>query len=253
MQQLKTEFLRLKHKYIILTAIGMIAFQLIWLLFIYYLRMDESKLATGWISTLYQFPMINSLLFPTFLAVLASRLTDIEHKGNTFKQLLVYEDASTIFSSKALCGLSLVLLMLAIQFGFILLSGSFLHFTDFFNVMAYMEYFIATLLASATIFLLQLDLSLVCANQVIPFIVGLSGSLLGVFLMFFSWKLQALLPWGGYIALMPALINWDTKAQTCQFYYTSFNTTSLINLILMCLWPILLWLLGSHLLKRRQF
>lgn len=249
---LHTEFLKLKHKYILLTATAMIGFQIIWLLFASYRHMDSSTLAVGWISNLYQFPLLNTLLLPTFLALLASRISDVEHRENTFKNLLLYQSGQTLFTSKAMCGIVIILLMHIIQFSFMLLCGYLFHFTDTFKGIAYMQYFITTFLVSLTIFLLQLDLSLYFSNQVIPFIVGLSGSMFGIVLMLMPWHYQAICPWGGYISLIPVLIEWNEKTQTTSYYYTAFGLTSWINLLLVCIWLVALWFLGRHLLSHLQ-
>lgn len=48
---------------------------------------DERFLGFGWMMALYNAPLMNAVLIPTGIAVFASRIVDMEHKGNTWKLL----------------------------------------------------------------------------------------------------------------------------------------------------------------------
>ena len=75
---------------------------------------------------LYYTPLLNAILIPTAIAVLASRIIDMEHKGNMWKQLETMQSRRALFLAKTLYGFCAVLLFsLAEVFGFLVLGTLF--------------------------------------------------------------------------------------------------------------------------------
>ena len=74
----------------------------------------------------------------------------------------------------------------------------------------YMLTFILEFACCFSLYLLQLNLSLLFFNQMIPLVVGLCGSLLGLVLMYI--KMYSFLPWGGFLSC--ALVGMDWNVET---------------------------------------
>ena len=69
------------------------------------------ELANGYSALLYSLPVIEAILMPVMMAVLASRLWDMEIKGNTPKLLYTLQSRRSLFAGKAVFGVSEVLLV----------------------------------------------------------------------------------------------------------------------------------------------
>ena len=70
---------------------------------------DERFLGFGWMMALYNAPLINACLIPTGIAVFASRIVDMEHKGYTWKMLETMQCKLDIYLGKVLYGFAAVL------------------------------------------------------------------------------------------------------------------------------------------------
>ena len=62
---------------------------------------DPEELANGYSALLYSLPVIEAILMPVMMAVLASRLWDMEIKGNTAKLLYTLQSRRSLFAGKA--------------------------------------------------------------------------------------------------------------------------------------------------------
>ena len=65
---------------------------------------DPEELANGYSALLYSLPVIEAILMPVMMAVLASRLWDMEIKGNTAKLLYTLQSRRSLFAGKAVWG-----------------------------------------------------------------------------------------------------------------------------------------------------
>ena len=59
---------------------------------------DPEELANGYSALLYSLPVIEAILMPVMMAVLASRLWDMEIKGNTTKLLYTLPSRRSLFA-----------------------------------------------------------------------------------------------------------------------------------------------------------
>ena len=80
---LRMEFQKIKRKKIALTMCALLCVQFAWLLWSGS-HPGENERLNGWISMLYNLPLVSVIMMPTIMSVLASRLADVEHKGNTY-------------------------------------------------------------------------------------------------------------------------------------------------------------------------
>mgnify|MGYP000956893371 CR=1 FL=1 len=248
MKEIKMEFYKGKRRHIWLSIIILIFAQMAWAIWASG-KMDDHRLAQGWIYMMYQFPIINSIVMPILSAVIASRICDTEHKGDTLKLMYTITKPHKIFNAKLIYGGFYVITAVLLQVVAIIFAGKITGFKGSIPYMYYFYYGLFTAVVSLTILLLHQILSLQFKNQMISFAVGLFGAFLGLFSMFFPQRLQLLLLWGYYGVLMFVNMNWDRATRIMDLYYTDINWSGFVLLIIMFLF---LYLLGVELFKRKE-
>ena len=75
----------------------------------------QDELANAYSALFYGVPIINTILLPVLMAVLASRLWDVEVKGCTAKLLYTLQSRRSLFFGKAVFGLGEIVLMVALK------------------------------------------------------------------------------------------------------------------------------------------
>ena len=76
---------------------------------------DPEELANAYSALLYALPVLNAILMPVVMALLASRLWDIEVKGSTTKLLYTLQSRRSLFAAKAAFGIGEVVLMVTLE------------------------------------------------------------------------------------------------------------------------------------------
>lgn len=188
----------------------------------------------GWMDSLYNAPLLNAILIPTAIAVFASRVIDMEHKGSMWKLLETMQSKRSLFFEKTIYGLFGTLIFSALEVIGILLMGKWFHFAGTPDLWAYGLLFVQTFVISFNLFLLQMIVSLLFSNQAVAICTGLCGSMAGLFLMFMpKWSfLRCIIPWGHYGACM--FVGMDYNEQTRKivgFYYMSQKNGALFFVI----------------------
>ncbi|WP_373484099.1 ABC transporter permease [Acetobacterium sp.] len=242
------EVLKTKGRKIWLVVAVMMAVQLLWAGWAISNK-DANDLVQGWMFFLYQFPMLNCIIMPVIAAVVASRLSDVEHKGQTFKLLETIIPAPRIFAAKFIWGsiymLGAALGQLAIMIG----MGFVLHFGGPVPWGALASYLFFTLAVSLTIYVFQQGVSMLVANQMVPMTLGLVGGFIGLFSMFFPQGFQKLILWSYYGVLMQVGMNWDETTRAADFYWTAIDWSGL-GLILVFF--VLIYGIGRTFFVRRE-
>ena len=106
---LKAEQMKHRHRKLLLLPVILLLFEFIWAVW----SLDPKKpsdLVQGYLSSFYLFPIINSLIYPIFLAVLTNRICDMEIKGDTLKLLYTLEDKKTFYNCKYFMALKYIVL-----------------------------------------------------------------------------------------------------------------------------------------------
>jgi hypothetical protein len=245
---LALEFQKIRRRRVWAIVAALILVQILWSLWGIQ-RMDAHDLSQGWMSFLYQFPLLNSIMMPVIAAVVASRLCDIEHKGQMFKLLNTVMPAQRLFDAKFLCGAMHMLATVILQVVVIVAVGYAIGFDGNPPPDKLLCYLLFTTAVNLTILLLQQVLSLLFNNQMIPLTVGIIGSFAGLFLLYFPQSLARLLLWGYYGVLMFVGMNWDKATRIADFYYMPVDWAGFIALTVMfCI----IYLLGRVLFIRRE-
>lgn len=194
---------------------------------------DARFLRFGWKMMLYNLPILNAVLIPTGIAVFASRIIDMEHKGNTWKLLETLEGKSDLYLAKVFYGLIAVLCFSIAELLVCTAVGLAAGFEGTPDLWAYGLFFVQTFMITFNLYLLQMILSLVFTNQAVALCTGLCGSMAGLFLMYVpQWPiLRNIIPWGHYGAMMFVGMDWN-KAQGIQgFYYMQQENGALLFVI----------------------
>lgn len=248
MNLLRIEFWKCRRLKIYLAPLLLLAIQFAWAAE-HVRRMTPDELAQGWADILYAFPLLNAMLMPTIVAVLASRLADVEHKGQTFKLLETLESAGRLFDAKVICASLYVLLMLALQLGIIVIIGSVKGFTGPLPWDKLGLYALSTVMVTLSILLVQLILSLLITNQMIGMILGLIGSFVGLFSLFLPPSFQKFFIWAYYGLLYVAKMDWDAQTRITDFSFVPYDWLSLGCITLFCL---ITYCLGRQLFIRKE-
>mgnify|MGYP001538438350 CR=1 FL=1 len=163
---------------------------------------DPEELANGYSALLYSLPVIEAILMPVMMAVLASRLWDMEIKGNTAKLLYTLQSRRSLFAGKAVFGVLEVLLVTVLELACVPVLGRVHGYTEAFPTGQLCYLFVCTLA--------------VC--------VGIVGALVGLFSAFMPPLASYFVPFGYYIPLSAyEVANWDKATHTVTYGTRPFN------------------------------
>ena len=110
------------------------------------------ELANGYSALLYSLPVIEAILMPVMMAVLASRLWDMEIKGNTPKLLYTLQSRRSLFAGKAVFGVSEVLLVTVLELVCVPVLGRVHGYTEVFPAGQLAYLFVCTLAVDCMLF-----------------------------------------------------------------------------------------------------
>jgi len=229
---LAVEFQKIRRRKVWVIVAVMILIQM--LLSLWGVRgMDAHDLSQGWMHFFFQLPLLNSIMMPVIAAVVASRLGDIEHKGQTFKLLNTVMPIRRLFAAKFLCGALYMLAAVLLQLVVIVAVGFAVGFEGSPPFDKLLYYLLITMAVTLTILLLQQVLSLLFKNQMIPLSVGIIGGFAGLFILFFPQSLERFLLWGYYGVLIFVRMDWDSVTRITNFQYVPIDWAGFIVLIIM--------------------
>ena len=243
-----TEFKKIKHKKILLIVLIALAIQVLWV-FRGSSEMSDKELAQGWMAVFYQFSILNAIIMPIFIAVIASRLSDIEHKGSMLKLLETLSPSGKIYDSKLLCGATFALLIIVLQIIFIILGGWFYDFSESFPFFYLLIYLLFMTMANFAILIFQQNLSLIFKNQIIALSTGIIGSLGALYLLFVPSFIKHFIVWGYYSALISVRMDWNPETEVLNYQYLPINWHGFICLIIL---SIILYIVGKFLFMRKK-
>ena len=167
---------------------------------------DPEELANGYSALLYSLPVIEAILMPVMMAVLASRLWDMEIKGNTAKLLYT------------------VLLVTVLELACVPVLGRVHGYTEAFPTGQLVYLFVCTLAVDTMLFFGEFLLMLWVSNPLPALCVGIVGALVGLFSAFMPPLASYFVPFGYYIPLSAyEVANWDKATHTVTYGTRPFN------------------------------
>lgn len=230
-RQLSAEQKKSRHRRTALIPLGFFLFELVWT--IWQLgSAPKSELATGYLMLFYQLPILNTILFPVMISVIASRLCDMEVMGDTFKLLYTLQERSIFFCCKYLAGIKYIALFSLGHAVMITLLGKAWHFKNALSLSMLLSYLAVTFSVSSVLYVIQQTLSLLSSSQIMPHVVGIAGSFLGLFSLFFPKPVARLFIWG-YLSAFPCVrMDWDVQTRISKFYEIPFPVLGFLAFLL---------------------
>lgn len=185
---------------------------------------QEDELANGYSALFYSIPVIQAILMPVMMAVLASRLWDMEIKGNMKKLLYTLQSRRSLFAGKALFGLLEVVLTTVLEMGLASLLGVLHGYTEPFSWVQFLYLSLCSLAVSGMLFFMEFFLTVRFRNPLPALCTGITGALLGLFSAFMPPMVSYFIPWGYFIPLSAYEVSfWDQGTHTVLYGTRSFN------------------------------
>ena len=211
---------------------------------------SPEELENGYSALFYSIPVINAILLPVMMAVLASRLWDMEVKGSTLKLLYTLQSRRSLFAGKAVFGFLEVLLITLLEMGAILLLG-FLHgYTESISIPQAFYLAACTLTVEIMLFFAEFLLMLLTGNPLPSICIGITGALLGLFSAFMPPIVSYFVPWGYFIPLSAyEIADWDQASHLITYGTRAFNWSLLIFTIAL---SILLFFLCWRMVQKQE-
>ena len=225
---IKAERLKLKRKHIQLMFLAVFFVSAAWIGYCVY-DMDMSRLNYMPAMITMNFLIMNTILSPIIIAALASRISDVELSGGTYKWIACMQSPESIIYSKIITGVFQIFVYAAAQSIFLYIVCLMYGVLPWHNVLLF---FIAVFFTFFEIFIFQLNLSLWSQNQLTPLFIGIAGTFAGLFSWFLPQiPLRFVIPWGYFAALCNIGMNYDSVSRFAQYYYTKFPVLWLVVLI----------------------
>ncbi len=221
LRALSAEQKKARRRNIWLIPLGFLSFEAVWMLW-QLARAHTEELASGYLMLFYDLPVMNTLIMPLMIAVIASRLCDMEIKGDTLKLLYTMQKPSEFFDCKYLSGMKYLVFFTAGHSILILASGKAFHFGNPLKISMLAAYLAVTLCTGMILLVIQQALSLVSNSQIMPLVVGLAGSFSGLFSLFFPAPIARLVLWGYFAAFPSVKMDWDAKTRIIEYYEVPF-------------------------------
>lgn len=247
MRTLMVEAAKTRRRYIWMPILAILFVQAAWAVWALS-RWKKADFSQGWMYFLYQFPLLNCIMMPVAIAMIASRLADAEHKGQTFRLLHTLQRPGRLFDGKLLCGCGYVLLASLLQAAAVIGLGVMYGFGPIpWNRLGL--FLLGNASVGITLYLLQQIISMLFQNQLAALIVGLAGAFIGLTALFFSASMQRLVLWSYYGVLSTVGMDWNPETKVSVFSWLSYHWGNYIPLVAAF---VLLYLIGKTLYTRKE-
>lgn len=245
----KTEWMKVRYRKVGLLIFAFLALIFLWVTWAFSGNSRE-QMEDGYRMMFLQLPMIHTILAPTMLAMLASRLCDVEIKGDTLKLLCTLERKEQLFDMKLLMGACYLALFVLAEIAILFIQSAIYHFQRPLEPIQLLFFVLQIYLVSFAIFLLQVVLSFFFENQILPLAMGLFGSFVGLFSWFFANGIGKLvLIWAYYSQLCFVAYDWEEETRVTTYYNKSFDMFSFILLIVLLIAG---YMIGKRLFLRKE-
>lgn len=227
LRSLRAELRKVRHRHDLLACLLIPLTVLVW---VGYSAPDGvSDRSIAYHALFYTLPVINTVLLPVGMAMLASRLWDVEVKGNFPKLLYTLQSRRSLFTAKALLGVTEVFLIVVLELFGALLLGQYNGYLDFPPVPQIFYWFVCTCAVGLMLFFSELLLTILLKNPLPALCVGISGSLVGLFSAFMPPVVSYFVPWSYCIPLGTYVLeDWNPDTDVVIYGIRDFNIPLLI-------------------------
>ena len=237
MKYLWLELYKLKHRKVFLTFFLILGVELLFVFSNYgnnknFLSMVPDPAAPAWEDLIIGPTAINGLFFPILAAVIASRICDMEHKGNTWKLLECNnQNRKSVWFCKFTIVSMLMMLAIFIQTFTIIVYGNSVGIVQPLPVRTLLGFVFGTAMITFVVVTIQVFFSLVCANQLVPMSIGMVGALIGFISTLLPPGIRNILIWGNYAELM--VLRQDTSSGNLQSSSVVVRNINLVPLAIL--------------------
>ena len=245
---LALEFCKCRRRKLTLVCAGLLAAQLLWF-GVYLTRQDAEALAQGWMLLLYNLAMVDAIMLPIGVAVIASRSCELEHRGHTLKLLETAVTPGRLYAAKLAWGALVLAGLLLVRGALFLALGLAMGFPGGTPWGRFVVFTALSWAVSMTLYALQQGLSLRFANQAVALVCGIFGSFVGLMALLFPVWVQRCVPWGYYGLLSLVRMEWDEATRWTAFFW---RRPEPLDLALLCLWAALFLTVGRTLFVRKE-
>ncbi len=248
MKLLRLEFFKCRRRKIALLCLAVLAVEAVWIV-TSLTRQDAEDLRQGWMLLLYNLAMVDAIVMPLSVAVIASRNCELEHRGAALKLLETMATPGALYGAKLAWG-AVVLAALLLLRGAVFAGVGVLW--QFPGEVPWMRFGLFTLISwvvSMMVYALQQGLSLRFANQAAALVCGITGSFLGILSMLFPPALTRCVPWGYYGLLCLVRMDWNPETRFTWFFW---RWPEPADLVLLCLWAAVFLAVGRALFVKKE-
>ena len=229
----KTEWMKVRYRGIGLILLAFLAVVVLWCTWAQH-SFSKEQLSDGYRMMFLQIPLMDTILMPTMIAMLASRLCDAEVKGNTLKLLCTMERKGRLFDMKLLMGAGYLAVFVAAEIGLIFFQSALHGFARPMEGIQLLYFILQVYTVSFGILLLQVVLSFFYENQIFPLAAGIFGSFAGLFSWFFpDGILKKCVLWGYYSELCFIINNWDRQTREVSYDNAPFDLAAFCLLLVL--------------------
>lgn len=183
----------------------------------------------GYHALLYTLPIMNTVLLPVGMAMLASRLWDVEVKGNSTKLLYTLQSRQSLFMAKSLLGVAEVFLIVFLELLGVFYLGLYNGYLDFPPVEQLLYLFLCTDAVGLMLFFSELMLTVLLASPLPALCTGIAGALIGLFAAFMPRAFCYFVPWSYCIPLGSYILaSWDPETKIVEYAIRDFNLPLLV-------------------------
>ncbi len=241
-----------RYRNIWMMPAGFLAILVLWVCVLMH-NLTSQELEHGYQWLFYQLSLMNAIFMPIMLAVVASRLCDMEVKGGTLKLLYTLEKPEHFYDIKYLSEIKYLLYFSLGQILAILLIGKIFQITEPVRLLPFIQHFLAIFCVGTVLLGIQHLLSLMSDNQILPLCVGLAGSFLGLFSMFFPISVRQLILWGYFSIFSVSGIDWASMEDGADYFsYLQYLDFPVIRFLLFFIAGIVLYLAEKEIFKRKE-
>ena len=247
MNSLYLEFFKLKRKKVFIFMFFLISFECAFGL--YQIHRDLTYDIKGFEMEylIMELTDLNAIFFPILIAVIISRLCEIEHKDNFWKNLFcVGISKKSIYLNKFIISCILILLCIIGEFITILIYSLFTKIK--FSLILLIIFSLCTFMVSIPIIALQLFISSFYKNQTYAITLGISGSFIGFTAGLFPDVIRRILIWSYYWDLSPVSFVFKEN----KIMGISYQGISIIPVIIIFIIGILIYILGKRIFCKKE-
>lgn len=239
---------KMKGRKIGMVVAGVMVVQFLWLMICFRPPLTDKDLLDGYYLTLVNMPVLDTIFFPLLMAMIASRLCEVEHKGSNLKLLYTLMDRKKLFDIKLLMGIRYISLIALLQIAMIFAAAKIAGFTGKILWLHILWAAVSAALMNLSLFLMQEILSFWFENQMIPLAIGLFGSFFGLFSLFVQ-QVRSGAFYSYYLLLTMINMDWDEKTRITTFYEMPFPVGKLATVLVV---TIILYGLGKWVIIQKK-